>query len=341
MEETSNEKQLASQFYFACRNDDFDLAIHLLNQHQLEDIDRMEPNGSTALHAACYYKRIDIVKILLDRGFTRRVVNKFDKTPIDEANTEELRQLFLRPKTSNRFGGNISYEREKSIWIPVDGNENVIIQDPITDLYKGNRLNYGIFQADNIIKQLNGMPKLDVIQRFFRRAVQEKDLTRLIQAYTAETDFYNHVNNYLLSRQPENSLSQFVQIIYFNDQLHKKFSYEGTCYRSIIIDSEDQLSLFKKGAKVFNRTFISATRDRQIAEEYILDRSCENKYIVMMIFKIRHCYTAINIEDISEFSHEEEILIMCDKIFKVEKITKRNNFYIEVELRDSKSNQRR
>ncbi|CAF4811561.1 unnamed protein product, partial [Rotaria sp. Silwood1] len=235
MEETSNEKQLASQFYFACRNDDFDLAIHLLNQHQLEDIDRMEPNGSTALHAACYYKRIDIVKILLDRGFTRRVVNKFDKTPIDEANTEELRQLFLRPKTSNRFGGNISYEREKSIWIPVDGNENVIIQDPITDLYKGNRLNYGIFQADNIIKQLNGMPKLDVIQRFFRRAVQEKDLTRLIQAYTAETDFYNHVNNYLLSRQPENSLSQFVQIIYFNDQLHKKFSYEGTCYRNQLL----------------------------------------------------------------------------------------------------------
>ncbi|CAF2458677.1 unnamed protein product [Rotaria sp. Silwood2] len=341
MEETSDEKQLASQFYFACRNADFDLAIHLLNQHRLEDIDRMEPNGSTALHAACYYEHFNIVKILLDRGFTRRVINKFDKTPIDEAYTEELRHLFLRPKSSNRFGGDTPYERETSIWIPVDGNEKIIIQDPITDLYKGNRLEYGIFQADNIIKQLDGMPKLDVIQRFFRRAVQEKDCTRLIQAYTAETDFYNHVNNYLLSRQQENNLSQFVQTIYFNDQLHKKYFYEGTCYRSIMIDSEDQLNLFKKGAKILNRTFISTTRDRQIAEEYILDRNNENKYIVMMIFKLRHCYTALNIQNISEFSHEEEVLIMCDTIFKVEKITRPNNFYIEIELRYSKSNQRR
>ncbi|CAF1190729.1 unnamed protein product [Rotaria sordida] len=341
MKKTSNEKQLASQFYFACRNDDFDLVMRLLNQHPLEDIDRMEPNGSTALHAACYYKNIDIVKILLERGFTRRVVNRFDNTPMDEANTEELRQLFLRPKTSNRFGGDISYEREKLIWISIDTNEKIIIQDPITDLYKGNRLDYGIFQADNIIKQLDGMPKLDVIQRFFRRAVQEKDCTRLIQAYTAETDFYNHVNNYLLSRQQDNSLSQFVQIIYFNDSLHKKYSYEGTCYQSIIIDSEDQLNLFKKGTKILNRTFISTTRDRQIAEEYILDRNNQNKYIVMMIFKIRHCYTALNIKDMSEFPHEEEVLIMYDKIFKVAKITKQNNFYIEIELRDSKSNQRK
>ncbi|CAF1606668.1 unnamed protein product [Rotaria magnacalcarata] len=86
------------------------------------------------------------------------------------------------------------------------------------------------------------MPKIDVIQRLFRRTVEENDGTRLIQAYTAETDFYNH-----------------------------KFSYEGICYRNININSEDQFNLFKKGTEILNQTFISTTRTRPIAEEYILD----------------------------------------------------------------------
>ena len=336
----SNTRTITSQFYYACRNNDVDSCICLLNECPLEDIDRMEPNGSTALHAACYFQHLEIVKKLLDRGFTRRVVNKFGNTPIDEADGEEIRQLFLRPKTSNRFGGNISYEQERLIWIPIHGSENINNQYLMADIYKGNRLDYGIFQHDRIIQQLNGMPKIDVIQRFFRRAVEEKDCTRLIQAYTAETDFYKCVNNYLLSREQRNTLSQFVQIICFNDLLHRKFSYEGICYRSIVVDSNDYLDLYKNGTKVLNRTFISTTRDRQFAEEHILD--CDNKkYKIMMIFKIRQCYTALNIEKISEFPHEEEVLIICDKIFKIVNVSKRNDYYFEIELRESKSGYRK
>ncbi|CAM4897553.1 unnamed protein product [Rotaria socialis] len=77
---------------------------------------------------------------------------------------------------------------------------------------RGNCLEYGIFQGENIIQQLNNMSKIDVIQRLFRRAAEENDGTRLIQAYTAET-----------------------------------------------------------GIKILNQTFISTTRTRPIAEEYILD----------------------------------------------------------------------
>ncbi|CAF3608273.1 unnamed protein product [Rotaria socialis] len=92
------------------------------------------------------------------------------------------------------------------------------------------------------------MSKIDVIQRLFRRAAEENDGTRLIQAYTAET-----------------------------------------------------------GIKILNQTFISTTRTRPIAEEYILDLNNGKKYKVMITFKICKIYTALNLENVSEFQHEEEI----------------------------------
>ena len=208
-------------------------------------------------------------------------------------------------------------------------------------MYQGKRLEYKIFQYEKILQQLNNMSKLDVIQRFLRRAVEEKDCTRLIQAYTAETDFYNQINNYLLTRNEDNDLTQFIHTIYSNQQLHDKYSYVGTCYRSILINSEDELNLYKKNTKILNRIFLSTTRDRQIAEEYLHNRTNDNKISIMMIFKIRHVYTALNIETISEFPHEEEILIMYDSIFKILNIVKKEKFYFEIELRESKANHKR
>jgi hypothetical protein len=340
-DEPSNEKKLPSDFYYACRNNDLEFVIQSLTDRPLEDIDRMEPNRSTALHAACFYKHMDIVKLLLDRGFNRRVLNKFDKTPMGESDNEEIRHLFLRAKVSNRFGGEVSYEYEKSIWILVDTNEQNINKDPITDMYHGKRLEYKIFQYEKILQQLKNMSKLDVIRRFLRRAVEENDCTRLIQAYTAETDFYKQINNYLLKRKEDNDLTQFIHTIYSNQQLHDRYSYVGTCYRSILINSEDELNLYKKNTKILNRIFLSTTRDRQIAEEYIHNTTDENKISIMMIIKIRNVNTALNIETISEFPHEEEILIMYDSIFKILNIVKKEKFYFEIELRESKSNHKR
>jgi hypothetical protein len=347
MEETSIKTETPSQFYFACRSNDIETVRHLLDQHPLESLDRMEPNGSTALHAACYFKHIDIIKLLLHRGFTRRVLNKYDNTPLDESETEEIRELFTRPKTSNRFGGDVSHEQEKLKWIFIDGNKQNIIQHRVPDTYNGNRLTYGTFHGDKILQQLGAdMPKVDVIRRLFRRAMDEKDCTRLIQAYTAETDFYNRVNNYLISQNEEtevdsstqrNVMSEFIDTIYFNRQLHEKYSFQGICYRGMKIISDNDLNIYKVGTKIINRTFISTTKDRQFTEHYIRERNQDNKYTVIFSFEIRQNHTALNIEYVSEFAHEKEILIMNKSIFKVMRITTKNTFDMEIELRESRS----
>ena len=341
MEQESDSTKTPSQFYYACRNNEIETVRRILDEQPLENLDQMESNGSTALHAACYYKHIEIIKLLLDRGFTRRVLNKYGNTPFDESESVEIQQLFTRPKTSNRFGGDVSNEREKLTWIVVDGNEQNVIQERIPDTYKGNRLEYGIFHGDKILQQLcANMPKIGVIRLLFRRATDEKDCTRLIQAYTAETDFYKRVDNYLLTQKDSaqtNVMSEFTDTIYFNNQVHEKYQFQGICYRSIRITSDNDLSIYKVGTKIINRTFISATKDRQFAEQYVRDRDKEKKYAIIFSFEIRYTNTALDVEHLSEFSNEKEVLIMNNCVFKVVHISTKSNFDVEIELRESKS----
>jgi len=337
-----------SEFYFACRNNDIQTVRRLLDEQPLENLDQMEPNGSTGLHAACYFKNIEIIQLLLDRGFTRRAVNRYNNKPFDESETDEIRELFKRPKTSNRFGGKVSYEQEKRIWFLIDGNEQNIVQYHPSDTYDGKRLEYGLFNGEEILHKLGNMPKIDVIRRLFRRAIDEKDCTRLIQAYTAETDFYNRVNDYLLLQIQQiikdgsaqaNSMSEFIDTIYLNHQLHENYQFEGKCYRCLKINSHNELNIYKVGAKLINRTFISTTKDRQFAEQYVRDTENEGQKTVMISFEIRQSKTALDIEYISEFSHEKEVLIMNNSIFKVISLTTKLNLDVEIELRESKLTQ--
>lgn len=86
-----------SKFYKACRNGNLKQVKNLLQTLSLNEIDRVEPNGSTALHASCHYGHLDIVRALLERGVSRRPLNKNNRTPEDEAfNNEQIKALFRR-----------------------------------------------------------------------------------------------------------------------------------------------------------------------------------------------------------------------------------------------------
>ena len=181
-----------SDFYLACGSDDVDFVARLLEDRPLEEIDTMEPNNSTALHVACHRNHPKIIKMLLERGFTRCVRNKFNLVPFQEARSEAARQLFLRPEQSNRFGGRTSLEELRRTWMTLDNTNQYLLNERITDIpYRGNALEYGIFRKNDISQRLSDMPKRDVIDRYLRRAVAEKDFNYFIQAYTLRRTFRN------------------------------------------------------------------------------------------------------------------------------------------------------
>lgn len=67
-------------------------------------MNQLEPNESTTLHAAVHYGHVEIVRILLhEKNVMCHRLNRYDLTAYEEASTDEIRELFDRPRDSQRF----------------------------------------------------------------------------------------------------------------------------------------------------------------------------------------------------------------------------------------------
>ncbi|CAF1283289.1 unnamed protein product [Rotaria sordida] len=92
-----------SPFYNACRNNNIDLVKKYLQEMSLEEINKLEPNGSTALHVAAYRGHEEIVQLLLQKDACYTTVNKYNCTPLDEAKTDRIKQMIRRRMNKTRF----------------------------------------------------------------------------------------------------------------------------------------------------------------------------------------------------------------------------------------------
>ncbi|CAF2092749.1 unnamed protein product [Rotaria magnacalcarata] len=106
----------ASDFYFFCHDGKLDCVRQILDapdSPSIETLNALQPNGSTALHAAVFYNHIEIVKILLERKCPQTTLNRFGNIAYDESKTTEMRQLFNRSDASERFHDtNTTHSRE-------------------------------------------------------------------------------------------------------------------------------------------------------------------------------------------------------------------------------------
>ena len=94
----------ASDFYWACRAGDLDSVRKLIASNPFTDLNHLEPNGSTALHAASYFGHTEIVRLLLHQhGVMRHRRNRHGVTAYEEAANDEIRHFFHRPANSPRF----------------------------------------------------------------------------------------------------------------------------------------------------------------------------------------------------------------------------------------------
>ena len=86
--------------YIAARNGHTNICEYLINKGI--NVNEIQKTGSTALHGAAYYGQINAVKVLLGYGAKTNIKNNFGHLPIDEAMTEEIKNI-LKESGENKL----------------------------------------------------------------------------------------------------------------------------------------------------------------------------------------------------------------------------------------------
>ncbi|CAF1007578.1 unnamed protein product [Didymodactylos carnosus] len=316
-----------SDFYIACRNGDTKTVKQLLVTLSLEELNREEPNGSTALHAASYYGHFDIVRLLLNAGASRSIKNKFECCPYDEGKTPEIRGLFFRGKC-DRYGDDVSTQLE---WLKVNTTSSIYrkaiyrrlwLKSAWNETKMLNRIDWMI--ENYLTERLSNATERSMIQFFFTKTKLTKDPIWLVKAYTAETEYYRKLNRDFASedftKNWEASMEQWIVAALYNHPALEQFSFKGETYRGAKMNDFD-ISQYKVGTHVMNKSFLSTSKEQKIAENFAIGGD-SSKYSVLCKYETRNERTALAIETMSEFPGEKEVLILPYAAFKVINVIK-------------------
>jgi hypothetical protein len=339
MASTSNPSQssAASDFYYACRNGLTDVVKQQLPNMTIEEVDRVQANGSTALHAASYYGHIEIVKLLLEKGASRSIQNNHKCLPYDEAKKEEIKKLFIRPlnRFSNDESGHIN-------WMKCDVAAEQLAKD-----YRFRHTGFG-WTSKNIehrmkyIKDEMSHTEQQRIRAFLNQV--KHDPKSLLRAYTVESDFYVKLNKDLATRHFDQGtnfgLTYFIDFFY-NHPEFQSLSFKGKVYRGMTV-THDDLKEYSAGNKIMNKAFLSTTTDRHTAEQFAKKeannrQTQDGNYVKLSSlcsFEIINHRTGLNIESLSEYQHEKEVLIGPYTAFLIIAVRRIASNYAEIDLRE-------
>jgi hypothetical protein len=261
-----------SELYKACRDGNILRVQNLLSSLSLDDVNLIEPNGSTALHAASYYGHKDIVKLLLEKGARRHQLNAYHLSPADEASTPEIKQLFKRPLTekNQRFGSDTPHlEWMKSAF---DVREISLVNIMHTSPFPS--LDEALKQICSA-KELQDAQGMEQIRSLLDDACKKNDASYLLRAYTANTDFYRRLNH-LYAQLPfrrytnEDRARWYVQFAATVDssEQYSKYGWKGVSYRGMMITQAD-LDQYRIGDWIVNKAFLSTSKNPEVAEVFI------------------------------------------------------------------------
>ncbi|CAF0840332.1 unnamed protein product [Adineta ricciae] len=346
-----------SDLYLACKENRVEDVERLLQTATLEDINRIEPLGSTALHAASFYGHEKIVKLLLDHGALRTIKNGYHLTPFHEAKTPEIRKLFERTPQSKRFGS-LSTAVE---WNVIDPTAAKSVSE-----YKETRKNWfdDVCADDDVLylqeikqythKKFADAKKIDQVYHLIDQAIEQKDLRLAVKIYTLQTGFYTALNMALASNNSvqfaeNNAESQDEYFSYWHGpggyaaliahhSIFKEYSFVGKAYRGMIMLGAD-ISEYKVGSLLVNKAFLSTSTDRDRAKDFTkssarINGDCKTVgiYPTVCKYRIKNPGTAFDISEISEFPDEKEVLIMPRTAFRVVSIKEKRSFNAPLEI---------
>jgi hypothetical protein len=308
-------------------------------------MNKLESNGSTGLHVACYNGHREIVKLLLEKGVSRSIMNRYNCLPYDEAASSEIRQLFERTPTpeNNRYVANTG--RVEWLLVALNANAMSARYMEAVQQYEIEQFEPSVRQIiDNYIKpNFRDVEKYEDLLGFFNMALREKDPKYLLKAYTAETGFYTRLNLHLASETDvgKSERKLYIGILAFSP-CFDQYRFTGEAFRGMRLTEED-LKEYAVGKKIMTKSFLSATTDKNQAVYFMGKIQRTNllgqavKMGVICTYIIQDNRSSLDVHRMSEYPAEKEVLIFPWSVFIVSKIQRNPQMYddenIEITLK--------
>ncbi|CAF1521179.1 unnamed protein product [Adineta ricciae] len=306
-----------SYFYNACRSGDLSLVELFLEEMSIEEINYIEVNGETALHAAASNSHDDIVKLLLKNYAFRSIKDSYDRTPYDVAKKSSTKQLFVRESGADRFGGHPA----ELTWMRVDPKA---AEWAAFERHRLSDRRHFVQKIDTILdkylsQELYDTGGIDLIKYFCWKSREEQDPIYLLKAYTAQTPFVNVLNEGLATK-PSSGDSRSGRRAYISAMSHPDFErliFTGITYRGMRL-TEENLAQYSVGNRIMNYSFLSTSKLRAVAETFAcVGEHADGKLSALCTYIIKNRSTALAIEEVSEYQFEEEVLILPYSAFEV------------------------
>lgn len=322
-----------SAFYQSVCAGDLAVVEKHLSTMRAHEITRLEPNGTTALHAAAIHGHEEILKLLISRRCLRSVRNNSNKTAYEEATTPTIRSLLVRSRETRRYEAEtIAVEwisdNFDGIWrnmlnpgrlfeCPGDSEEKIRARQDCINKW----LEQTILKSDD----------KDTIMCLFNESFTSNSAEFLLQAYTEEASFYSLLNNELAKiptddeqAQPELHPALIFARTIFRCAYYGRHTQNSTdiLYRAANYN-EKEIQKYKdhigKGA-FKTKTLWSTSKSREKASQVV-----SYKYNVMLVLKSRDasCRRTLELSSLSAYPAEEEVLIVpltCMQVTNIETI---------------------
>lgn len=341
----------ASEFYWACRNGNYEKVGRMISGLSYQQLNQLEPNGSTALHAATNGGHINIVKLLLDRGCARTMVNRYGNTPYEEATIDQMRTLYLRP-TSERFV-------DENTLQPFGLSSETISDDSDKDEVPDNWfVNHSSAKGASEATLMNSIARAPVL---IRKTLQQRlenecreEFESLMNGQVAHShDSYERANELLNKYKKERSIEplltlytletplygalqdnceMFTALIYLNLNHLKSRAYQGFTYRGARM-TDDDIKAYRwaheRETRILEtRTVQSMSKSKARALEFAKKPNRSKPISVLLIFNFKQpCRTAVDLTRvsdalpaISEYQDEQEVTLLPFSLFRVTEI---------------------
>ncbi|CAF4578267.1 unnamed protein product [Rotaria sp. Silwood1] len=171
----------------------------------------------------------------------------------------------------------------------------------------------------------------------------------VITAYTKHTEFTRRLNRHSAVNAyhfiqlyctilncptlhlTKNYVDAFTYIL-SHPKLEKYRFKKGTLYRGCVLDDERPIEKLVENATILTTTYLSTTKNRAVAEMFAKSDN-NTKISVFCTYNINNTKgrSALNIQEISSFKEEEEVLLLRYAAFRVvSKEIKENDRRIEI-----------